>query len=164
MTNGLTHTELVARAARWLRYSARIQDSWTGNPNGERQVRCGVVFAEMVSAAGETPDAIGWFNCGQCSILMECKVSRSDFFADQKKSFRRWPQYGVGRYRYYMTPPGLLKVEEVPDKWGLLEANGCQVRVVKIAQAFDEYSVAREVNMMFSGLRRVQVEVRTRCS
>ena len=148
-----THGELVERAGRWLRNSAVIPGFRLVH---KRKVKCGVVLTEMVSNAQETPDAIGWFSCGYHSILIECKTSRADFFADQKKWRRSHPALGVGCYRYYMTPPGLIKKDELPEKWGLLETSGKVVRLRRIAWRFDDYSKADEKGMLFSALRRIQ--------
>ncbi|GBQ90079.1 hypothetical protein GCM10007866_16160 [Gluconobacter albidus] len=70
---------------------------------------------------GESPDAIGYrvsdmINGG--STIVECKVSRSDFLADRKKPHRQTG--GMGKWRYFMCPEGLISPDELPDKWGLL--------------------------------------------
>ena len=109
----LTHDDLCERAARWLK-----------NTKG-----CRLVLREVVSYAGETPDAIGWVASGGWSTLVECKTSRSDFKADEKKYCRR-SLYSMGQRRFYMTPPGLLNPNELPDGWGLLEAGKRKVMVV----------------------------------
>ena len=56
--------------------------------------------------------------------VFESKVSRSDFKADLKKIHRKYGQIirGVSEH-WYVTPKGLLKVEEIPEGWGLLEAD-----------------------------------------
>lgn len=56
-------------------------------------------------------------------FVVESKVSRADFLADAKKSFRKNPEEGVGNYRYYACPEGLIKPEELPPKWGLIYVN-----------------------------------------
>lgn len=157
MSNDLSHAALVARAGRWLRYSARIAETVAGNPH-QSKVRCGVVLKELGTWGPETPDAIGWFNAGHCSILIEVKVSRADFLTDQKKRFRRHPKRGVGCYRYYMAPTGLIWPDELPDGWGLLETDGRRVQVVVPAMPFREYAKRNEEAMMFSELRRRQKE------
>lgn len=93
------HDELCRRAVRWL-----------------KKFGCGVVISEMASNAGETPDAIGW-KYG-ASVLIECKTSRSDFFADRKKLWRMAPQYGMGCFRFYMAPLGLIRVDELQQTFG----------------------------------------------
>lgn len=145
-----THSELVDRASRWLRNSAVAAD-------GERMIRvkCGVVVAELVTSASETPDAIGWFNSGMTSILIEAKTSRSDFLADATKWFRLRPHLGTGEYRYYLTPVGLLSVDELPADWGLLEIRGRRVNVIRLAKPQEHYRLG-ETGMLWSALRRIQ--------
>lgn len=130
----MTHPELVEIARRWL---CR---------------KCSVVLTELVTT-GETPDAIGWQEW--CSTLIECNTSRADFMADADKYFRREPAMGMGLHRYYLTPPGLLNVSELPDKWGLLEAGERGVHVVRRSECFRELNNGREVALLLSALRRI---------
>jgi hypothetical protein len=136
MKTDLTHDQLVAAGRRWLSRNH------------------GVVATELVSGAGETPDVIGWSGTGGSTVI-ECKVSRSDFLADAKKYFRRTPNLGMGTFRYYLTPPGLLAVEELPERWGLLEssANGTRIRVLRRAEPQESYDRA-ETLLLVSLLRR----------
>lgn len=107
----VTHTDLVSRAERWLRNT----------------LHCRVVLTELVAytASRETPDAIGWVN--GLSIMVECKRTRSDFYADKKKAARVGGR-AVGHWRFYLTPPGLLSPDEVPAGWGLYEVTGKGIR------------------------------------
>jgi len=82
-----------------------------------RRYRCGVVLSEQASVSGEMPDAIGWKRACH-SVLVEGKVSRADFLADRDKPFRQRPEIGVGCERYYLTPRGLLRTEELPRAGG----------------------------------------------
>jgi hypothetical protein len=59
----------------------------------------------------------------EATVLVEVKVSKSDFLADRQKPHRAEPNRGVGKYRYYMAPAGLIKVDELPNRWGLIEVN-----------------------------------------
>ncbi|GGL15476.1 hypothetical protein [Deinococcus radiotolerans] len=97
-----THAQLVELARQWL----YRQD-------------CSYVFTEY-GALTEKPDALGYFG-PQATILIECKVSRADFRADAKKRWRKEPATGLGRWRYYLAPRGLLRPEDLPERWGLLE-------------------------------------------
>lgn len=108
----MTHAELVEIALRWL---------WSNR-------RCAVACAEIDSTSAEKPDAIGWKT--GVSYLVECKVSRADFLADRKKPWRQGEHAGMGTYRYFLTPPGLVKVEELPEGWGLLEVHAWGVRTI----------------------------------
>jgi hypothetical protein len=130
------HGQLVEAARVWL----------YGNQ------RCSVVITELMTSAMEIPDAIGWQSGG--SILVECKTSRSDFKADAKKFFRKNADYGIGNERYFLTPPGLVQVEELPENWGLIEWNGKRVRRLK--KSGQHCAAAKfEVLLLLSALRRV---------
>lgn len=137
--SALTHDELVQRARKWLRNTKR----------------CGVVLCERGSAKHETPDAIGWK--GQTSHLIECKVSRSDFKADAKKIFRRYPELGMGSHRYYMVPKGLVEWFEVPAWWGLLEVESKRVLVSKKPRRFPEKNERAEFQLVLSEVRLFQI-------
>ena len=130
----INHSQLVEAAAKWL-----------GN-------RCSIVITEL-STIGETPDAIGWH--GKHSILVECKASRSDFLADKSKWFRREDWQGVGITRYFMVPPGIIALEELPAKWGLLELTRDSVRIIRESEYFQEANHRHEIGILLSTLRRV---------
>lgn len=107
--------------------------------------------------SSEIPDAIGWAYGGRLSILVECKVSRSDFRADQKKLFRRKTHLGMGTHRYYMAPTGIIPLDDVPEMWGLLEyGERGNITVVRVAPEHRERCTAHETAMLWSALRRVQ--------
>lgn len=108
------HASLVKRAERWLRNT----------------LHCRVVLCELVAYthSGETPDAIGWVN-GRC-ILVEAKTSRADFFSDRKKMSRLPRMKALGHWRFYLTPPGLIRQQDIPEGWGVYEIHGKTVRHV----------------------------------
>jgi hypothetical protein len=60
-----------------------------------------------------------------CSLMIESKVSRADFKVDAKKPERQ--AGGVGTYRFYITPMGLIAPDELPKGWGLLYVDGKKV-------------------------------------
>src|SRR5437588_350701 len=91
----MTHAQLIQQAVIWL-----------------RAYRCGVVLSEQCCANGEMPDAIGWKRACH-SVLIECKISRSDFLADRDKPFRQKSERGLGCERFYLTPPRLLRAAEL---------------------------------------------------
>lgn len=110
----MTHRLLVQIAARWLSATRG----------------CSLVLTEFVCAgATETPDAIGWRISQGWSILVECKTSRADFRADAAKLSRTSREHSIGQERWYLTQPGLLRAEEIPQDWGLLET-GAKICVV----------------------------------
>lgn len=105
----LSHAALCKLAAAWLRRA-----SSKGGPGC--QVAVSETHAGFIS---ETPDAFGLRYSD--STLIEVKVSRADFHADAAKPFRA--AGGMGLYRYYMAPAGLIRIDELPPKWGLLEVS-----------------------------------------
>ena len=139
----MTHAQLVERAVRWL-----------------RSYRCGVVLSEQACVSGEMPDAIGWKRANH-SVLVECKITRADFLADRGKPFRQKPEQGVGSERFYLTPPALIKLEELPTGWGLLEFRRARIEVVK-SSATNLRTAAGlryEMNLLLASLRRVEVRI-----
>lgn len=131
----MTHPELVAIAERWLRR------------------RCGVVVTEYSTGDSEIPDALGFSSIAR-STLIECKASRSDFLADQKKRHRNGR--GLGRYRYYLVPDDMIQKHEVPEGWGLLYTNGRRVRTIVGARLRPE-SQDKDYAVMYSLLRRMEL-------
>jgi hypothetical protein len=139
----MTHAQLIDRAVAWL-----------------RSYRCSIVLSEQACASGEMPDAIGWK--GNChSVVVECKVSRADFFADLEKPFRQKPEIGLGCERFYLAAHGLLRPEELPPGWGLLE---CRRRNVEVAKKSarnlrSAEGMGYEMNLLLASLRRVEVRI-----
>jgi len=125
-----------------------------------RRYRCGVVLSEQASVSGEMPDAIGWKRACH-SVLVEGKVSRADFLADRDKPFRQRPEIGVGCERYYLTPRGLLRTEELPRGWGLLEVNGREIERVKASakNLRTEIGFQNEMNLLLASLRRAEIRI-----
>ncbi len=151
-----THAELVVRAGRWLRHSCRVLASYeVGGKPYWIKLRCAVVFAELVTSASETPDAIGFANHGHTSILIECKTSRADFRKDTNKWHRQREGYGMGSYRFVMAPSGLLLPDEMPAGWGLLSVDGRRVTIERDAIERRRYRM-HETQMLWSYCRRMQ--------
>lgn len=133
------HKTLVKQAAAWLR----------------NRKNCNVVFAELSTQNNETPDAIGFHVAGG-SILVECKASRADYLADKNKIFRRCEEIGMGDARYFAAPKGLLKPDELPEGWGLLEMSEHQTREIKEAN-HKAANKRAEVKMLMSAIRRLEL-------
>lgn len=114
--------------------------------------KCPIVLTELCSLE-EQPDAIGWQQ--GVSTLIECKVTVSDFCRDREKSFRRHPYLGMGNYRYFLTPRGLLERCKLPDGWGVLETTGKQIVKRVAAKHFNETNKIAELRLMSSAIRRI---------
>ena len=139
----MTHAQLVSKAVHWL-----------------RRYRCGVVLSEQACVSGEMPDAIGWKRACH-SVLVECKVTRSDFLADRAKPFRLKPDHGVGCERFYLVPAALVRSDEMPVGWGLLEYRNGKIEMVHpSAKNLRSATGFRcEMNLLLASLRRVEVRV-----
>jgi hypothetical protein len=125
-----------------------------------RRYRCGVVLSEQACVSGEMPDAIGWKKACH-SVLIESKVSRADFLADRSKLFRLKPEIGVGCERYYLAPRGLIRIEELPAGWGLLEVCGREMERVKVSakNLRSAMGFQYEMNLLLASLRRVEIRI-----
>lgn len=146
-----THKELVTIAYKWILTKGF----------------CGAAFRELktMTCNGECPDVIGFRSWG-FSVLIECKASRSDFLCDKNKKFRKDPSKGMGDYRFYLCPEGLIKPEDLPEKWGLIwvSPNGKAKCIVNPYCASVEGNIwdnpmpknwRAEHGLMYSGLRRL---------
>jgi len=125
-----------------------------------RRYRCGVVLSEQACVSGEMPDAIGWKRACH-SVVVECKISRADFLADRAKPWRKKPEGALGCERFYLTPPLLVKLEELPPKWGLLECRNRRVEIIKPAarDGRNNAGFRHEMNLLLASLRRVEVRI-----
>lgn len=151
----MTHSELVIIAYKYCL----------------RQLSCGVAFRELKTLHSEICDVIG-FGSGGHSVLIEVKISRSDFLADKKKPFRSNPQLGAGKNRYYCCPENLIKVEELPEGWGLIYVDSTGKAVMKHKPLVELFNIngnpvkrvyehkrheKAERGIMYSALRRLQI-------
>jgi hypothetical protein len=117
-----------------------------------------VVLCERHAPGKEHPDAIGWTRDGR-SIVIECKVNRSDFTEEwrrvERKEFRRTPGQGMGVERYYLAPCGVLDRHEDADMamgWGFLNFYpGGLTAPQSGSQAF-ERNLAAEMALLISAL------------
>jgi hypothetical protein len=135
----LTHKQLVTRIAKWYKYKKKSS----------------IIMTEFSTAAQEIPDVLV-MQSGAFSVLIECKVSRSDFLSDKNKLYRRWEEYGMGDHRYYATPKGLIKPEELPDGWGLLEVSEHQINK-QVEPHKKKCNKRHECLMLMSALRRLEI-------
>ena len=120
---------------------------------------CYPILTELVTWNNEIPDVIGW-TC-RCSILFECKASRSDFLADKKKVFRL-NNSALGDFRFYLTNQDIVRSEEeVLPGWGVYEIINKKI-VHKFGIRYDncipkpfEGNKNKEITMLRSFIRRL---------
>lgn len=152
-----THRQLVEIAYKWLLKNGGV----------------GFAFKELKSIDKEIPDVIGFDSWK--SILIEVKVSRTDFLKDKKKTHRI---KGMGNWRFYCCPTGLIKQSELPKSWGLIYVNekgkatieyDCRIKKIDCEYSIDGYTITTdkenfftadmvaERRIMYTALRRLQV-------
>lgn len=153
-----THKELIPIAYKWAMTKGK----------------CGVAFKELntLTCNSEYPDILGIQGAGN-TLLIEVKVSRTDFLADAKKTFRKYPNLGMGTYRFYFCPVGLIKVDELPTGWGLIYVDEfgtnykkprcvhnpyCKSLTGNIWQDRLEKNWRAEHGLMYSALRRLHIK------
>lgn len=149
-----THAELVARAVRWLKVTQR----------------CGIVWREHYMF-NEVPDALGYRRA--YSLVVECKVSRSDFLRDLKKPSRRSYAERPALKCWYMVPEAfttadaiVLEQADLPDGWGLLVVDGRgQVREAIAPRAAKTWNddrtpdqLRREIERLYCDIRRYHAQ------
>lgn len=129
--------------------------------------RCGVAFRELKSLNYEIPDVIG-FTSGE-SFLIECKANRADYLNDKSKFFRIHPEQGMGKFRFYLCPTGLISINELPDNWGLIYVNSGKAKCVHNPYGggniysnwgYHKRNKDAEMRLMYSALRRLHIRGR----
>ena len=128
----MTHADLCERAVRWL-YGSR---------------KCNVAFSGIASTR-EIPDAIGWSTACQWrgSIVIECKMSLSDFHRDRKKKH----ETRMGNRRYFLCPLNVIgrtAVEEYCPDHGLLYLYHDRIYVEREAVERKDANLAAENRLL----------------
>jgi len=105
------HKRLVAAGERWLKRQG-----------------FGVVASELATTGcAEQADVIGFRST--CTAMVEAKASRSDFLVDRKKIHRK--EGGLGVYRFFISPPSVIAISDLPAGWGLLHLEGRRIQVTR---------------------------------
>lgn len=141
----MTHRELCILGAKYMK-----------NHGIKKWSKPKYVVIEIESVGIAQPDVFG-FGYSK-SQQIEVKVSRSDFLADKKKFHRMNPEKDAGQYRSYLCPEGLIKVEDLPEKWGLLwiDESG-KITNVKEPE-LQESSLYTETSIICSIMRRIEIK------
>ncbi len=100
---------------------------------------CGILLFEMRSNTGYSigePQRIDAYHMEEIPTKMlrktayEIKVSRSDFLSEIRNPIKRRYALRVSNLFYFVTPPGVAKVDEIPQECGLVEVSGGEWKVV----------------------------------
>ena len=140
------HYQLCCEAAKWLHKQKWNYDRCKKKPC-YRTDACGeckkynYVAVELCTWNNENTDVWGLGNFNE-SVIIEVKTSHSDFIADKKKWCRsnmaEANKMQAGKVRWYLCPKGIIKKEELPDKWGLLYWDGKKVYPVVAPKHFED--------------------------
>lgn len=125
-----THSQYCEVAVRWLKLSI-----------GKQGPGCNIAVSECTgSYSGEIADAFGMRSIGaeQHSVLVEVKMSLADFRADALKPHRSGGVVGMGTFRYYLAPQGLIPLVELPRGWGLIEVTPRGKPVVRCGHVLEK--------------------------
>lgn len=155
------HYNLCLEGAKWLHRQKYNYDRCK-KKSCYRTEACGAckrynyVAVELCTWGSENTDVWGLGNFNDSAVI-EVKISHSDFLADKKKWCRgeqaKALGYQAGRLRWYLCPEGIIKKEELPDKWGLLYWDGKKVYPVVAPKEFKD-TAAADMNILTSILRR----------
>jgi hypothetical protein len=135
----ITHKGGVRRIANWLKNTK-------GYP---------IVISELSTRNSETPDVIAFIGNG-ASVLIEVKISRSDFLGDKTKHFRRDEARGMGDKRYYAAPKDVITPADLPAGWGLLIMHTSNIEEV-VEPTHKTPNKRAELVMLMSILRRLEI-------
>lgn len=137
----LTHKELVNYAAIWLGSSKQYE---------HRRLKAKWILTEW-SGKREQPDVWGIGSFG--TIMIECKASRTDFLADKKKEFRN-DGTGCGKWRLYASNKSIIKPEDLPEGWGLIEPYGNGMKLIVTPQE-EPFEAKGDNSIMWHMLKRL---------
>lgn len=110
----------------------KMHTDWTGKAEG-------VLVFEMPTGTGYShgePNRIDAFHMevhpskGLKRTAYEIKVSRADFLREIREPRKRRAAMRVSNQFYFVTPPGVANVQEIPLDCGLLEVDGATVEIV----------------------------------
>lgn len=94
-----------------------------------------------------------WPSSGMPLHAFEVKTSRSDWRRELANPEKSAPWLAAADFFWVVAPPGVVKREELPEAWGLLEARGTGLRAsVQAAQLQPLVTVAGRLGDKRAGL------------
>jgi len=140
----MTHSDLQKIAVKYLLHR--------DTPNMD--LKCQFAIQDANSMYGEIADVYGLSS--SYNVLVEVKSNQPDLKADAKKKCRQPDSVGLGMYRYYFFPKGLINGADVRLDWGILEYDivNKKVEVVRNSSKFVE-SVRKADAIKYSIIRKL---------
>ncbi len=102
------------------------------------------IFEELAIKTGYSSQRIDFFAMNVWPskkfwrVAYEVKVSRADFKNEMQDPNKRKAAEALANECFFVTPAGLVKVDEVPEGWGLIETTKGGLRVKKHAKQRNE--------------------------
>lgn len=153
----MTHDDMIKLGVKWLQkpYAACA-------PYGHSSMTIIITELKTCTSTGEIPDAIAFSSSKGSSVLLEAKVSKSDFLADLRKPFRSQSngKCGMGDQRWYIAPKGVIPVDKLPERWGLLEYDA-ELKKLLIARRcglFPMKDYENEMRILCSAMCRLRID------
>lgn len=116
---------------------SRLAEKWMRSLGG-----CEFVMRGMYGTHGEHPDCIGFFIRGVTadpfSIVVESVTSQYELCSDGHKTFRRYPNLGMGNFRFYLSDAKDIDLNVIPEHWGYLAAT-----ISEIGRSHDTLDIVR---------------------
>lgn len=116
----LPSAEILDRLAR-----RHVQPSWMFF----RELRVGTGFAKLAQIRLDAWALATWPSLRYERITYEVKISRSDWLREMAHPEKRRMGLHLSNRFYFVTPPNLVKVAEVPAECGLIEIGGAPDRI-----------------------------------
>lgn len=141
----ISYNELCKSGANWINNSHIKERIW-------RHIMIGLKCANI-----EIPDiyAISTFE----TLCVNVKMTHGDFIRDINKHKKENSELGRGTYRYYLSPAGTIKANELPNGWGLLEydTNNKNINVIVDSNEF-EYDYRHDLMLICILMRHSGIE------
>ena len=91
---------------------------------------------------------------GGCTQIIKVITTRMELNLDLERAYRKCPKYGIGEFRSYLCPNGLLNKEDIPKNWGLLWCDNKGKIIEILNPQKQEENKAQEAKIIKSLLRR----------
>lgn len=133
------HDELKVMALTWLRNKVtgkglrgttevQLADGYVA----DAVALCSLQYRFFQQYTGRRYPEAQPFHLNYFACIFEAKASRGDFLSTFNNSDKHQNRHTpIGNLHWCVTPRGLVKADELPEFWGLLESRGSGLREIK---------------------------------
>ena len=144
------NAEFITEALRQHYAQRKFREQWAFF--GE--LRLGTGYADISEKRIDAFVLNLWPSKNYRSISFEIKISRGDFKKEVKDPMKRYPGMMISNEFYFVTPPSLISVDELPEYCGLMEVNE-ESKLVTVRRAVYRPKMNPTWNFISSICRRV---------